>query len=83
MTNTVVGYKRIQFHNHQNLGYEELSPALSKTFETEGLWIDLPTDVSTLFRKYMPQKEGMARVSGKTISTAWGTRCSPRSGWRP
>ena len=61
VTNTVVGYKRIQFHNHQNLGYEELSPALSKTFETEGLWIDLPTDVSTLFRKYMPQKEGMAR----------------------
>ncbi|MBP7401962.1 MAG: DEAD/DEAH box helicase, partial [Clostridia bacterium] len=61
VTNTVVGYKRLQFHNHQNLGYEELSPALSKTFETEGLWIDLPDGVSTVFRRYMPQKEGAER----------------------
>lgn len=49
------GYKKLQFHNHQNLGYEEISPPLEKHFDTEGMWIMLPEEVSTLFRTYRPK----------------------------
>lgn len=56
VTTTIFGYKRIQFHNHQNLGYEELQEHLKKSFETEGLWMDLPGNVVSLFRSLVPAK---------------------------
>ncbi|MCA8924760.1 MAG: DEAD/DEAH box helicase [Planctomycetes bacterium] len=42
---TVVGYKMLEFHNHQNLGYEQLHQALTTQLETEALWIAVPEDV--------------------------------------
>lgn len=54
---TTFGFRRLQFHNHQNLGYEKLDRPLSKTFETEGVWITLPEEVSRLFLSLSPQKE--------------------------
>ena len=31
-------YKKLQFHNHQNLGYVELTQPLQKDFDTESTW---------------------------------------------
>ena len=42
---TVVGYKMLQFHNHQNLGYEVLDPPLALQLETEAVWLSLPEEV--------------------------------------
>lgn len=51
--NTVVSrYKKLQFHNHQNLGYEKIDPPLAKSYETEGTWIQMPCAVIKLFSKY-------------------------------
>lgn len=41
----VVGYKMLEFHNHQNLGYEGLHEALKLQLETEGVWIAVPDAV--------------------------------------
>ncbi|HUQ06551.1 MAG TPA: DEAD/DEAH box helicase [Kofleriaceae bacterium] len=41
----VVGYKMLEFHNHQNLGYEELHEPLRLQLDTEALWIAVPDDV--------------------------------------
>ncbi|MBM4320897.1 MAG: DUF1998 domain-containing protein, partial [Deltaproteobacteria bacterium] len=46
---TVVGYKMLQFHNRQNLGYEVLDPPLSLQLETEALWLPVPDDVLQAF----------------------------------
>lgn len=54
---TTFGFRRLQFHNHQNLGYEKLDHPLSKTFETEGFWVTLPDEVCRLFLSLDPQKE--------------------------
>ena len=42
---SVVGYKMLQFHNHQNLGYEQLHQELSMKLETEGVWWSVPEHV--------------------------------------
>jgi DEAD/DEAH box helicase domain-containing protein len=42
---TVVGYKMLEFHNHQNLGYERLHQELTTTLETEAIWVPVPDDV--------------------------------------
>ncbi len=39
---TTVGYKMLEFHTHQNLGYEELEPRLTVQLETEAVWVALP-----------------------------------------
>ncbi|MFA5585714.1 MAG: DEAD/DEAH box helicase [Saccharofermentanales bacterium] len=52
----VGGYKKLQFHNHQNLGYQELESKLSKSFDTEGVWIDLPQNVEDIYRRFTPFK---------------------------
>jgi DEAD/DEAH box helicase domain-containing protein len=54
---TTSGFKRLQFHDHQNLGFDKLDHPLSKTFDTEGFWIRIPRDVSNLFLRLTPQKE--------------------------
>jgi DEAD/DEAH box helicase domain-containing protein len=42
---SVVGYKMLEFHNHQNLGYETLHEALRLQLETEAVWIPVPERV--------------------------------------
>ncbi len=42
---TVVGYKMLEFHNHQNLGYERLHQPLSTRLETEAVWVAIPEPV--------------------------------------
>lgn len=54
VSESVVGYKRIQFHNHQNLGYEQLLHPLAKEYETEGVRLQLPKNVEMIYRKLMP-----------------------------
>jgi DEAD/DEAH box helicase domain-containing protein len=41
----VVGYKMLEFHNHQNLGYEELHEHLRLVLETEAVWVTVPEAV--------------------------------------
>lgn len=54
-------YKKLQFHNHENLGYENLPEPLSKQFETESTWITLPSDVVTVYRRLLiPNVSGTA-----------------------
>ena len=47
----VVGYKMLEFHNHQNLGYETLHEPLRLHLETEALWISVPEPVLTVLGK--------------------------------
>ncbi|NTW72305.1 MAG: DEAD/DEAH box helicase [Eubacteriaceae bacterium] len=56
VTTIISGFKRIQFHNHQNLGFDELREPLSKSFETEGFWIDIPGNVYSQYMKLIPRK---------------------------
>jgi DEAD/DEAH box helicase domain-containing protein len=41
----VVGYKMLEFHNHQNLGYEGLHEPLKLHLETEAVWLAVPEAV--------------------------------------
>jgi len=56
VTTTVTGFKRVQFHNHQNLGFDELNEPLSKSFETEGFWVGIPENVYWQYMKLIPRK---------------------------
>ncbi|MDP7033576.1 MAG: DEAD/DEAH box helicase [Planctomycetota bacterium] len=43
---SIVGYKMLQFHNHQNLGYEAITGLdLSLKLETEAIWIPVPENI--------------------------------------
>lgn len=46
-------YKKLQFHNHQNLGFEQLESPLSKNFDTESSWIRMPQNVVTTYRRIL------------------------------
>lgn len=46
-------YKKLQFHNHQNLGFTQLERPLAKEYDTESTWIRLPADVTRTFRSYL------------------------------
>jgi DEAD/DEAH box helicase domain-containing protein len=67
----VSGYKKLQFHNHQNLGFEEFEEPLVKSFETEGAWIDIPDNVSDMFKK-LALSNSMSRDSWKGYLGAMG-----------
>jgi DEAD/DEAH box helicase domain-containing protein len=41
----VVGYKMLEFHNHQNLGYEALHEHLRLSLDTEATWVIVPEPV--------------------------------------
>lgn len=58
VTEMVVGYKKLQFHNHQNLGYEHLEQPLMKDFETEGVRIQLPENVDDVYKMLTPIQLG-------------------------
>lgn len=46
-------YKKLQFHNHQNLGFEQLKEPLVKEYDTESTWLLLPVNVTRIFRQYL------------------------------
>lgn len=48
-------YKKLQFHNHQNLGYEQLNPPLSKAYDTESTWILVPDNVVSAYRRLLQE----------------------------
>jgi Distinct helicase family with a unique C-terminal domain including a metal-binding cysteine cluster len=73
VTSGVGGYKKLQFHNHQNLGYEAIDPPLTKSYDTEGAWIHLPKEVAELFSKLEPAKpSSMQRNYWKTYFDGLG-----------
>ncbi len=45
VTDGTVGYKMLEFHTHQNLGYEAVEPELSVVIETEAAWFTIPKEV--------------------------------------
>ena len=52
-------YKKLQFHNHQNLGYVELSLPLQKDYDTESTWITIPENVVDTYRSLLvPDRNG-------------------------
>ena len=46
-------FKKLQFHNHQNLGYVSLTQSLQKDYDTESAWIDIPEDVVRVYRSLL------------------------------
>lgn len=46
-------YKKLQFHNHQNLGSEQLPMPLSKDYDTESVWLSLPEKVVRVYRRLL------------------------------
>ena len=52
-------YKKMQFHNHQNLGFEQLTKPLSKNYDTEATWLRLPENVVRQYRNLLqPDRNG-------------------------
>lgn len=52
-------YKKMQFHNHQNLGFEQLQKPLTKNYDTEAAWIKLPENVVIMYRNLLqPDHQG-------------------------
>lgn len=47
---TISMYKKLEFHNHQNLGYDQLPRPLTKQYDTESAWIQLPSEVVHRYR---------------------------------
>jgi DEAD/DEAH box helicase domain-containing protein len=50
-------YKKLQFHNHQNLGFEQLQKPLSKDYDTESTWIKIPDNVVKVYRGLLQETE--------------------------
>lgn len=46
-------YKKLQFHNHQNLGYVQLAQPLQKDYDTESTWIEIPENVVDTYRSLL------------------------------
>ena len=52
-------YKKLQFHNHQNLGHVSLTRPLQKDYDTESTWIEIPENiVDTYQRLLVPDQRG-------------------------
>ena len=52
-------YKKLQFHNHQNLGYVSLTVPLQKDYDTESIWISIPGNIVKTYRSLLaPAKSG-------------------------
>jgi DEAD/DEAH box helicase domain-containing protein len=50
-------FKKLQFHNHQNLGFEHLEKPLSKDYDTESTWIKVPDNVVKVYRHLLQETE--------------------------
>ena len=59
-------YRKLQFHNHQNLGYEQINPSLSREFETESVWLKLPGNVVAAYRRLL-QELSLIHILGVTV----------------
>lgn len=46
-------FKKLQFHNHQNLGYAQLPQPLQKDYDTESTWIDIPENVVEVYHSLL------------------------------
>lgn len=55
-------FKKLQFHNHQNLGYVSLTQPLQKDYDTESTWIDIPEDVVRVYRSLL-----LPNVAGELV----------------
>lgn len=53
----VLGFKKLQFHNHQNLGYVDLTLPLEKDYDTESTWITIPSNVVDMYRRLLVPNE--------------------------
>ena len=53
-------YKKLQFHNHQNLGFEQLRRPLTKNFDTEAAWLKLPEKWKDFCQKASSNGESFA-----------------------
>ena len=59
VVDTVFMYKKLQFHNHQNLGYEKLETPLVREFDSEACMLEIPADVVETYRSLMmPDSSG-------------------------
>lgn len=54
---TIDMYKKLQFHNHQNLGFEQLRTPLSKNYDTESTWLRIPKNVVDVYRKLLHKNQ--------------------------
>ncbi len=50
-------YKKLQFHNHQNLGYVSLSLPLQKDYDTESTWLLIPENVVRAYRRLLMRNQ--------------------------
>lgn len=50
-------YKKLQFHNHQNLGYVELGRPLQKDYDTESTWLEIPDNVVRVYRVLLQRSD--------------------------
>ena len=56
---TVFMYKKLQFHNHQNLGYEKLTKPLIRDFDSESCCLLIPPEVVKAYRNLLkPDSSG-------------------------
>lgn len=46
-------YKKLQFHNHQNLKFVELSLPLEKDYDTESTWLEIPGNIVSVYRRLL------------------------------
>ncbi len=56
-------FKKLQFHNHQNLGYEQFPKALVKDYDTESTWMRVPENVVKTYRGLIRVNETTKQVS--------------------
>ncbi len=50
-------FKKIEFHNHNNLGNEQLDSPLIKEYDTESTWVTLPKNVAEYLKVLDEAKE--------------------------
>lgn len=55
-------YKKLQFHNHQNLGNVMLAEPLSRAYDTEGCWLAVPENVVRTYRGLLQRYQDGAMV---------------------
>ncbi|MBC3804295.1 DEAD/DEAH box helicase [Acetobacterium fimetarium] len=53
----VLMYKKLQFHNHQNLGFEQLEQPLAKDYDTESTWLKIPDNVVNVYRRLLQRSQ--------------------------
>lgn len=46
-------FKKLQFHNHQNLGYVQLPEVLQKDYDTESTWMEIPQNVIEVYHSLL------------------------------